>query len=217
MKERRKGEEIKKLTEAPYLNLYRIETADRKGKELRYYFVSRREEEALKINTGENAPEGVTIFAVTEECPRKLLLIEEYRYPLGKRVYDVPAGMIDPGEDGHAAAIREVREETGMCLEICRGMEDFSGNAAFMTPGMTDESNVTLFGFVSGKADNRYQEDEEDIQVRLLGKEEVRRVAREENVTARALYAIMIFLMMEEENPYRVFIEERTENDDSVL
>ena len=71
--------------------------------------------------------------------------------------------------------------------------------------------------FRSGKADNRYQEDEEDIQVRLLGKEEVRRVAREENVTARALYAIMIFLMTEEENPYRVFIEERTENDDSVL
>lgn len=209
MKDMGKGQQINKLMDTPYLNLYQIETADRKGKELRYYFASRREKEALKIITGENVPEGVTIFAVTRDCPRKLLLIEEYRYPLGKAVYDVPAGMIDPGEAGCEAAVREVREETGMRLEICQGMEDFSGNAAFMTPGMTDESNVTLFGFVSGEADNRYQEDEEDIQVRLLGKDQVRQVAREENVTARALYAMMIFLMMDEAEPYGIFMERK--------
>jgi len=202
-----KEKEVKKLSDTPYLNLYQLKSVDRKGKELRYYFVSRRDGEKLKLNTGENEPEGVTVFAVTKDCPRKLLLIDEYRYPLGTTVYDVPAGMIDPGEDGCRAAVREVREETGMCLEICAGMKDFSDNAAFMTPGMTDESNVTVFGFVSGEADNSYQEDEEDIQVRLLGKEEVRRVVREERVTARAFYAMMIFLMMDEENPYETFLE----------
>ncbi len=205
MKNLRKEKEIIKLTDTPFLNLYQIETTDRKGEELNYYFASRRKKEALKINTGENIPEGVTVFGVTRGCPRKLLLIEEYRYPLGKTVYDVPAGMIDPGEDGGEAAIREVWEETGMRLEICRGMEDFSGNAAFMTPGMTDESNVTVFGYVTGEADSRYQEDEEDIQVRLLGKEEVRRVVREERITTRSLYAMMMFLMMDEEEPFGVF------------
>lgn len=206
VKDLRKREEVSKLTDTPYLNLYQIKTEDRKGEELNYYFASRREKGALKINTGENEPEGVTVFAVTRECPRRLLLIEEYRYPLGKAVYDVPAGMIDPGEDGSRAAIREVREETGMCLEICQGMEAFSENAAFMTPGMTDESNVTFFGYVTGEADSRYQEDEEDIQVRFLGKDQVRRVIRQESITARALYAMMLFLMMDEAEPYGAFL-----------
>ena len=207
MKSLYKKQEIRKLTDTPYLNLYQLKTGDRKGTELQYYFASRRDQEHLKINTRQNEPEGVTVFAVTKACPRKLLLIEEYRYPLGTTVYDVPAGMIDPGEERFQAAVREVKEETGMCLELCAEMKDFSGNAAFMTPGMTDESNVTAFGFVSGEADGRYQEAEEDIQVRLLGKEEVRRVVREERVTTRALYAMMLFLTMDEEDPYDTFLE----------
>lgn len=202
-----KGEQIGKLTDTPYLNLYRLDTADRKSKPLQYYFASRRKKEDLKILTGENEPEGVTVFAVTKECPRRLLLIEEYRYPLGKTVYDVPAGMIDDGEDGWQAAVREVREETGMGFEIQDGMASFSGNAAFMTPGMTDESNVTMFGYVSGESHSRFQEDEEDIQVRLLEKTEVKRILQEKRVTTRALYAMMLFLTMEEENPFRAFTD----------
>lgn len=207
------GKCVRKLTDTPYLNLYRIDGKDRKGKALQYFFASRKAESELKINTGENEPEGVTIFAVTGERPRRLLLIEEYRYPLGTTVYDVPAGMIDAGEDGQQAAVREVKEETGMSFEPCGGMELFSGNAAFMTPGMTDESNVTAFGFVTEEPDSRYQEDEEDIRVRLLEKRDIRRVIGEERVTARALYAMMLFLMMDDEDPYGRFYSDSEKGD----
>lgn len=206
----RKGT-VTKLTDTPFLNLYEIDAADRKGKKFSYFFASRRGQEELKINTGKNEPEGVTVFAVTEESPRRLLLIEEYRYPLGAAVYDVPAGMIDAGEDGMQAAVREVKEETGMHLEICRQMQLFSENAAYMTPGMTDESNVTVFGYVTGKADSKYQEDEEDICVRLLKKEDVKVIIKNKRVTTRALYAMMLFLAMEEENPFGVFIGDQFE------
>ncbi len=58
----------------------------------------------------------VGIVAVTDEG--RLLLVEQYRPPVGRRVIEVPAGLAGdlPGsehEDLAAAACRELEEETG--------------------------------------------------------------------------------------------------------
>ncbi|MDR3322620.1 MAG: NUDIX hydrolase [Zoogloeaceae bacterium] len=42
-----------------------------------------------------------------------LLFERQFRYPVGKSFLELPAGKIDPGETGAAAAVRELREETG--------------------------------------------------------------------------------------------------------
>ena len=43
-----------------------------------------------------------------------VLMEYQYRYPLGRVIYEIPAGKLDgPGEDPVAAAQRELREETG--------------------------------------------------------------------------------------------------------
>lgn len=43
-----------------------------------------------------------------------VLMEYQYRYPLGRVVYEIPAGKLDsPDEDHLAAAARELREETG--------------------------------------------------------------------------------------------------------
>ncbi len=43
-----------------------------------------------------------------------VLMEYQYRYPLGRVVYEIPAGKLDsPEEDTRAAAERELREETG--------------------------------------------------------------------------------------------------------
>lgn len=43
-----------------------------------------------------------------------VLMEHQYRYPLGRVVYEIPAGKLDsPDEDTRAAAERELREETG--------------------------------------------------------------------------------------------------------
>ncbi len=42
-----------------------------------------------------------------------LLFERQFRYPLGRSFWELPAGKIDAGEDIHATAVRELREETG--------------------------------------------------------------------------------------------------------
>ena len=43
----------------------------------------------------------------------ELLMERQYRYPLGRELFELPAGKIDPGEATLATAKRELREETG--------------------------------------------------------------------------------------------------------
>src|SRR5690606_26169401 len=42
-----------------------------------------------------------------------VLLLKQYRYPLGKAFIEFPAGKIDPGESPLQTAQRELKEETG--------------------------------------------------------------------------------------------------------
>ncbi|MDI6401902.1 NUDIX hydrolase [Balneolaceae bacterium ANBcel3] len=44
----------------------------------------------------------------------EIQLVRQFRYPVGKTFYEIPAGKIDRGEDPLAAAQRELLEETGI-------------------------------------------------------------------------------------------------------
>ena len=45
--------------------------------------------------------------------PQTVVLERQFRYPIGRHFYEIPAGKIDRGEDPLAAARRELREECG--------------------------------------------------------------------------------------------------------
>jgi ADP-ribose pyrophosphatase len=84
----------------------------------------------------------VGIVAVTDD--RKLLLVEQYRPPVGARVIELPAGLAGDSkgredEDLADAARRELLEETGY---EARGMQRVAAGAA--SAGMSDEV-MTLF------------------------------------------------------------------------
>ena len=52
-----------------------------------------------------------SILAITKEG--KILLEKQYRTPIDRWIYEIPAGKIDKGEDPTHCIIRELEEETG--------------------------------------------------------------------------------------------------------
>ena len=76
-------------------------------------------------------PGAVGIIAQPE--PDSLLLVRQYRYPLGRSMWEIPAGKLDAGEDPLQCAQRELVEETGysatswkreMAFHSCVGYSD---------------------------------------------------------------------------------------------
>lgn len=189
---------IIKVTENPFLNFYDLETENKVGREGHYYVASRaKTEEELKIRTRKNTPDGVVIYSLYGEKRDRVVLIRQYRYPVGGYVYELPAGLVDPGENYHEAAMRELKEETGLTLEPIVADEIYE-NPYFTTVGMTDESCATVYGYASGTISEKYQEDSEEIQVILADREEVRRILKEEQVALICAYQMMHFLQEEE-------------------
>ena len=185
---------IIQVTKNPYLNFYELDTVNKVGRESHYYVASRaKNEHELNIRTGENKPDGVVIYSLYGEKHDMVVLIRQYRYPLGGYVYELPAGLVDSGEDYHTAAIRELKEETGLELKPIVVDEMFQ-KPYFTTVGMTDESCGTVYGYASGTVSQKYMEASEEIEVILADRDEVRRILKEENVALICAYMMMHFL-----------------------
>lgn len=58
-----------------------------------------------------DAPDWVLILAITEK--QEVLVVRQYRFGLGELTWEIPAGVMEPGESAEAAAARELLEETG--------------------------------------------------------------------------------------------------------
>jgi len=61
------------------------------------------------------APGAALIVAITPE--REIVLEKTFRVPCKAWVVELPAGLIDPGEEDEAAARRELLEETGYAAD----------------------------------------------------------------------------------------------------
>ena len=49
--------------------------------------------------------------------PGKILMVRQYRHPVGEVLLEIPAGTLKPGEDPMTCAARELEEETGYRAE----------------------------------------------------------------------------------------------------
>ena len=188
------------MTENPYVRLYHLDVESKTGKAGHYYVASRaKDERHLKLNTGENHPDGVIIYAVCKEDKNKVVLVRQYRYAIDDYIYEFPAGLVEPDENYHEGAVREMYEETGLKLEPIPVAEAYQ-KPYFTTVGMTDESCATVYGYASGQISSKAQEATEEIEVVLADKEEVKRILQEENVAIMTAYMLMHFL--EDKEPF---------------
>jgi len=91
---------IETIAERKFLKMVGIYWQDREG--------NLREWEAIRRTTG---AEIVSVIPVTDNG--EVILIEQFRPPVGKMVIEFPAGLCDQDEIFEEAAVRETREEIG--------------------------------------------------------------------------------------------------------
>ena len=189
---------VEKLTDNRFVNLYHLNATSVHNTPVSYYVASRaKNKEDLKLVTGKNTPDGVIIYSIYGEKRDRVVLIRQYRYALGGYIYEFPAGLVEPAENYHTGAVRELKEETGLTLHPLT-VEDGYQKPYFTTAGMTDESCATVFGYAEGEISESLQEDSEEIEVVLADRNEVRRILREENVAIMCAYMLMHFLADDE-------------------
>ena len=192
---------IRAMSENPHLNLYELKAVNKKGGEFPYYLASRgKREDELKLRTRINRPDGVVIFGVKRgntPAQDRVVLVRQYRYTIDDYIYELPAGLMEEGEDYHLAAVREMKEETGLTLHPLTVEERYE-RPFFTTIGMTDESCAAVYGYVEGTICDSFQEDSEEIEVVLADRKEAARILQEENVAIMCAYHLMHFLHDEE-------------------
>lgn len=63
--------------------------------------------------------------------PRTVVLVRQYRYPVGKVTLEMPAGKLDPKETHQTCLKRELREETGYTARRITHLLDYWPTPAF--------------------------------------------------------------------------------------
>lgn len=193
---------LKKQTDNQFLNMYEVDAVQRNGTHFPYYFASRRKDGDLMFETGELRADGVVIYPVYQPEPDKIVLLRQFRYPVNQYIYELPAGLIDDGEQPEAAAVRELKEETGLDFEPFTEYDDALKRPFIQSQGMADECDITVFGYAKGIISSSANEAAEDIQVLLADKQQVREILRKEWVSIRAAYLLTAFLKSDPQAPF---------------
>ena len=102
-----------------------------------------------------------------------VILVRQYRFPVDRFLWELPAGTLKPGEDPEAGAVRECAEEIGLVPTVVEPIGKF-----FPSPGYCDEF-MMLFRMSGlrppGPGDPvAHQDEDEHIEVRTFPLDEAR-------------------------------------------
>jgi len=92
---------------------------------------------------------------VAEDADGKIIMIRQYRPGAEGEILELPAGGINPGEDPKAAAIRELREETGMLCDDAKPLMVIQPSPAY-----NNEKVHIYFCNVTGRTNIELDENE---------------------------------------------------------
>ena len=84
-----------------------------------------------------------------------VLLIHQFRYAAGGRIWEIPAGVLEPGETPETCARRELAEETGATAGEFRHL-----TTIYTTPGFTDEKIHLFLASGISAGEPRHERDE---------------------------------------------------------
>src|ERR1700679_2352410 len=99
------------------------------------------------------------VVVIAQPAPDEIVLVRQHRHAIGEDTWEVCAGGIDPGETPEEAAIRELREETGLRARSVQRLW-----SAYSAPGFCNEL-LHFFHTDSYDAGEPEPDAEEEIEV----------------------------------------------------
>jgi ADP-ribose pyrophosphatase len=129
---------VEKLTDQKWINLF-ASTYRHNGKTGRWVYASRKPQP----QPGQTTIDAVVIVPILKAPPEepRLVLLREFRIPVGTYMYAFPAGLLEPDETIEEVAQRELREETGLEVTAVKLISP----PLYASAGLTDESAVLVF------------------------------------------------------------------------
>jgi 8-oxo-dGTP pyrophosphatase MutT (NUDIX family) len=128
------------------------------------------------------------VAVVAMDDDDNIIMVYQYRHPIGRRLWELPAGLLDSGEPPHVTAARELEEEAGLSAANWRVLVDLDS-----TPGFSDESvRVYLATGLTEVGRPDAHDEEADLQLRWFPlTEAVRLTLRGEIVNSIAVAGIL--------------------------
>lgn len=181
--------EIKPLVKTKFLSAYEAKYKNKAGKDKSWIIATRKSEETLKNKFfgGEKDSNDAVAIAALHKPTNKLVIIKQFRIPVNDFVYELTAGLIDPGEDYKTAVIREMKEETGLDITEVLGKKD----RMYLSPGMTDECISFTYCICEGEISTSGQEDDECIIPVMVSQEEAKELLKEDSGMDVKCYLIL--------------------------
>ncbi|SFL81077.1 NUDIX hydrolase [Pelosinus propionicus] len=130
-------------------------------------------------------PGAVAIVPITKEG--NIVLVRQYRYPIGKVLLEVPAGKLDKDELPDKCALRELEEETGYVANNLKKMASI-----YTTPGFTDEI-IHLYRAEDLIFSKPSPDEDEFLDVETYTKEEIKEMIADGRINdAKSMLALLL-------------------------
>jgi ADP-ribose pyrophosphatase len=107
---------------------------------------------------------------------RQIILERQYRYPIDKVLWEIPAGKLDKNEDPIDCARRELEEETGL---VAKNLDELG--YIYTTPGFSDEKIHLYFASVT-EGGKKHPDEDEFVEVKTFPVEEVEHMIVENEI-----------------------------------
>ena len=106
--------------------------------------------------------------------PAHVVLVRQYRFPIDRWIWELPAGSLEPGEDPEAAAKRECHEEIGQVPAQIERLGSF-----YPTPGYCDEEMIYFrLAALTAPSTVAKPDEDEDLEPGVFSVEEARHLVR---------------------------------------
>ncbi len=129
-------------------------------------------------------PGAVAIMPFTQEG--KLVVVRQFRKPLEKEIYEIPAGKLEREEKPESCALRELEEETGYRTEHLRYVTSF-----YTSPGFADEI-IYIYEATDLQSGAFRPDPDEFVQKKAISLEEgLDMLAKEQIHDAKTVFALL--------------------------